>query len=341
MSGFIQKWKYFHEGKLSKSHAKAFLVYLNSPDGKNEFQRLLKLVWESEITSDTADAVLSFKKERIKGEEEQKKTNKQTPNLRRYLPRIYSWTRYAAAVLIFFLMFQEWGFLPRYSTASKMEELNLDSSWITKSNPKGIKSKILLPDSSRVFLNAGSEIKYRRNFTVNRQVVLNGEAFFEVEKRHEMPFTVQAAYVTTVVLGTSFNVNTNLSESIEVALATGKIQVRNEQTGKNMQLVPGEGSLVPAGSQPMRKIDIDPTKISLWKEGILHFDREPFQSILKKLENWYDVEISVDGKLPNDRCSGTFQKNAYLSDVLNVLSHAVRFDFELDGKNVSIYPSPN
>ncbi|MDN3690301.1 FecR family protein [Cyclobacterium jeungdonense] len=341
MSGFIQKWKDFHEGKLSKRHAKAFLEYLNSPDGKKEFQQLLKLVWDSEITSDKTDAVLPSKPEGQKGDDEQKKTNKQLPKFQRNSPWIYSWIRYAAAVVIFLLMLQEWGFLPRYSAVPIANELDSESSWITKSNPKGIKSKILLPDSSRVFLNAGSEIKYPRNFTMNRLVILNGEAFFEVEKRKEMPFTVQAAHVTTTVLGTSFNINTNSLESIEIALATGKIRVKNEQTGKNMQLVPGEGSLVPSGSKPMQKMDIDPKKISLWKEGILYFDKESFQSILKKLENWYDVKISVNGNFPNDQFSGTFQKKAYLSDVLNVLSHAMHFDYELDGKKVSIYPSPS
>lgn len=342
MKGFTKKWKDFQEGKLSRSGAKAFLEYLHSPDGKKAYQHLLESIWETEIESGSTDAYLPSKPRYPKEEEDQKKTNRPFHNFPGNSPRIiYRWIRYAAAVLIVLLLFREWGYLPPYALEPIAKESDSESTWITKSNPKGVKSKILLPDSSRVFLNAGSEIRYPRNFTTNRHVVLKGEAFFEVEKSGEMPFIVQASHATTTVLGTSFNVTTHSPESIEIALATGKLRVRNEQTGINMQLAPGEGSLVPSGSQPMQKMEIDPKKISLWKEGILHFDKEPFQSILKKLENWYDVEIVVTGNLPNDRCSGTFQKNAYLADVLNVLGHSMRFDFELTGKNVSIYPSPS
>ncbi|WP_162339460.1 FecR family protein [Cyclobacterium salsum] len=341
MKGFNKKWKDFQEGKLSRSGAKAFLEYLHSPDGKKAYQQLLELVWENETDSVSTDTLLPSKPPFPEEEEDQKKTNKPSRNLPDNSLRIYRWIRYAAVVLIVLLLFREWGYLPPYAAEPIAEELDSESNWITRSNPKGVKSKILLPDSSRVFLNASSEINYPRNFTNNRQVRLKGEAFFEVEKSGEMPFIVQASHATTTVLGTSFNVRTHSPESIEIALATGKLRVRNEQTGTNMQLAPGEGSLVHSGSQPMQKMDVDPKKISLWKEGILHFEKEPFQSILKKLENWYDVEIAVNGNFPNDRCSGTFQKNAYLTDVLNVLGHSMRFDFELTGKNVSIYPSPS
>ncbi|WP_162415692.1 FecR family protein [Cyclobacterium roseum] len=341
MKGFTKKWNDFQEGKLSRSGAKAFLEYLHSPDGKKAYQQLLESIWETEIDPGRTDAYLPSIPQYPKEEEDQKKTNRQVRDFPGNSPRIYRWIRYAAAVLIVLLMFREWGYLPPYEGEPIATELDSELNWITKSNPKGVKSKILLPDSSRVFLNASSEINYPRNFTKNRQVKLKGEAFFEVEKSGERPFTVQASHATTTVLGTSFNVTTHSPESIEIALATGKLRVRNERTGINMQLAPGEGSVVPSGSQPMQKMDIDPRKISLWKEGILHFDKEPFQSILIKLENWYDVEIAVNGNFPNDRCSGTFRKNAYLTDVLNVLGHSMRFDFELTGKNVSIYPSPS
>lgn len=72
MKGFNQKWKDFHEGKLSRSHAKAFLEYLNSPDGKEDFQQLLKSVWESETRSDSAMDTSPTKQIPQKGDNEQK-----------------------------------------------------------------------------------------------------------------------------------------------------------------------------------------------------------------------------------------------------------------------------
>lgn len=340
MKGFNQKWKDFHEGKLSRSHAKAFLEYLNSPDGKEDFQQLLKSVWESETRSDSAMDTSPTKQIPQKGDNEQKKTSEQNRIPSWKFPQIYTLVRYAASFLLLIFMLRELGLLKR-STADQKEIHTLaEATWITKSNPKGIKSKILLPDSSQVFLNTVSEIKYPRNFNENRRVIVDGEAFFEVKRKMGMPFTVQAAHVTATVLGTSFNVNTQSPQSTEITLATGEISIRNDQSGKELLLSPGEGSVVSTGNEPMQKFDIELNKISLWREGILHFDKEPFQEILIKLENWYDVEISVNGHFPEEKCSGTFEKNAYLSDVLNVLGHSMKFDYELNGKAVSIYPSP-
>ncbi|MFO7824126.1 MAG: DUF4974 domain-containing protein [Cyclobacterium sp.] len=339
MKDFTQKWKQFHEGKLSGTDAKSFLEHLNSPEGKVDFQKLLKMIWEAENVPERNESTPAGKSSNLNSFNRQKKREE----LKNHKPgkqlSVLTWIRYAASLIAIILILKEWGLINPNSSQQGNFPLVKETEWVIKSNPKGIKSRILLPDSSLVFLNADSQIRYPRDFTINRRVILTGEAFFDVRKREGKPFYVQAGPVSTTVLGTSFNVNTDYLESIEIALATGKVRILNENTGKDILLQPGEAGKISRTTQSIQIFDVDPSKISLWKEGILHFDKEPFQLVIKKLENWYGVQISVKGEIPNELCSGTFQKKAYLSDVLNVLGHSLRFEFDLNGKNVAIYPS--
>ncbi|MBD3628828.1 FecR family protein [Cyclobacterium sp.] len=338
MKDFIQKWKKFHKGKLSRSDAASFLAYLNSPEGKSDFQQMLKMIWEAENKADQANLRSSPNHPVLKVSSRQKKTGSLSQQNNRKVRHVFTWIRYTACLVAILMIAKEWGIFKNWPQGQEDPPPVKETAWITKSNPKGVKSKILLPDSSWVFLNADSRIRYIRDFAKNRKVILTGEAFFDVKKKAGLPFYVQAGQVTATVLGTSFNINTEYLESIEIALATGKIRILNEQTGKDILLQPGKAGKISKNTQSMEIIDVDPDKISLWKEGILHFEKEPFQLVIKKLENWYGVSISVEGELPNDLCTGTFQRKAYLSDVLKVLGHALQFDYDLNGKNVAIYP---
>ena len=339
MKSFNQNWKDFHEGKLSKSQAREFITYLETPKGKRDFQHLLKMVWLAESNRRQKGVGLPAKPEPPEPGKWAKGSAKPPGKQRSGTHRqVATWLRYAASLVFFLLMLREVGFMDEAVEVQKNSSKNEQTAWVIKSNPKGRKSKIVLPDSSLVFLNAGSELSYPRNFTENRQVRLSGEAFFEVKQDKQRPFVVKAAHVTTTVLGTSFNINTAYMESTEIALATGKISIRNDFTGKDMFLRPGEASLVSKEARPMKKFPVDPAKISLWTKGVLHFEKEPFALVKNKLENWYGVEIAVKGPVPEVTCSGMFEKQAYLSDVLAVLAHSMRFSFDIDGKKVVIYP---
>ena len=211
-----------------------------------------------------------------------------------------------------------------------------ETVWVTKSNPKGVKSRILLPDGTRVYLNAESQIKYSNNFIKNRFVILDGEAFFDVIEDKNHPFIVEASHIKTTVLGTSFNVNSHYPESVEIGLATGALKVTNSATGKELLLAPGEASRVVDDNSKMEKNKVEPEQIAQWRKGVLFINNEKFDRVIKKLENWYGVHITVIGDRPTGTCSGTFEKNAYLSNVLNVLAHALNFSYEIDKKQVTI-----
>lgn len=337
MDNFTKKWQDFHEGSLSTKEAVELLHFLESDLGKAKFQKLLKRTWTDQEEEKPIQDNPTFKpiSTSLNSSTTQSKKgdffNKFTTIK---ISRFKTFVKYAACLLAFILILKNLDFLPDF-TGNEIKELP-ETVWISKSNPKGIKSKILLPDSSRVYLNAGSQIKYPDNFIENRHVYLEGEAFFEVYEDKEHPFVVEALHVKTQVLGTSFNINSLYPGSVEIGLATGSIKILNATTGKELLLAPGEGSKIIPANDEMEKYKVDPETISQWKEGILHFNNENFERVIKKLENWYGVQINVTGEIPKGTCNGTFQKHTYLTNVLKVLGHALDFSFDIDKNQVTI-----
>jgi ferric-dicitrate binding protein FerR (iron transport regulator) len=196
-----------------------------------------------------------------------------------------------------------------------------------------------LADSIRVSLNAASLLRYSKNFTENRHVFLEGEAFFDVVEDKNIPFTVETSAVTTKVLGTSPNINFFYPESIELAFVSGALKLMNGISGKELLLSPGEGSNIVSGTGEMDKFQIDPAEIGQWKQGILRFNNDPFDKVINKLETWYGGDITVIGKFPEKTCTGTFQKNTYLSNVLKVFGHALEFSSNINQNQVTIHTS--
>lgn len=337
MDNFTKKWQEFHEGKLSKRGAIEFLHFLESDLGKRSYQNLLKATWAEEDEIKTKKVTQLSKPSRRKFGKEMPSDNNEDFFKSFYSTKVFELKaifKYAACLLALLLVLKNLGLWSGGSEGKNQVEQEM--VWLSKSNPQGIKSKILLPDSSWVYLNAGSEIKYPENFVENRQVLLKGEAFFEVFKDKDHPFTVEAAHIKTQVLGTSFNVNSFFPESVEIGLATGALKIINSSSGEELLLSPGEASSISSDKGEMKKYRVDPKKIAPWKEGILQFSHEDFERVVKKLENWYGVEITIKGVAPSEKCNGDFPKNTYLTNVLNVLGHALNFSFDINKNQVTI-----
>jgi transmembrane sensor len=199
------------------------------------------------------------------------------------------------------------------------------------------KATITLMDGSLVHLNVNSKIRFPVVFASDlRKIELEGEAFFEVARDTLRPFRVYTGRIVTTALGTSFNVNAYDHNRVNVGLSTGAVMVADSLTKQDMRLNPGEGASFLAEAPVLSKHVVDPEKISLWKDGILHFEKIPFKELVGVLETWYGVEIDIKGVMPDDRCSGTFKKNEFLSNVLRVLSHSIGFSYEINGKEVLI-----
>lgn len=324
----------FFDGKLSKEEAASIAKWINSPEGDKELASIAEEIWKNE----TRDLELNPTKSSLDGIQMISNSVPAKPKpIQKNYNRSKIWFSMAAAAALAITFGLP--FLSKvFNTHEVQNATATDKSQIYKATERGQRKVITLPDGSRVTLNAGSNIEYGQDFVTNRTVHLSGEAFFEVVKDSEHPFLVVSQNLSTTALGTSFNIKAYGDTSpIQVSLATGKISVENNLSPSQPIIVePGEAVRFDPKLNSLKKTKIDIKGAISWQEGILNFEKVPFQEILTELERWYGVEFVVKGKssIPALKCSGTFGPNEYLSNVLEALSHSVDFDYQIKDKIV-------
>lgn len=214
---------------------------------------------------------------------------------------------------------------------------------LEKSTSKGQRSSILLRDGSKVTLNSETKIIYDDNFGLNnRRIYLNGEAFFEVTKNRNLPFTVTSEHLVTRALGTSFNVRDYADEAdASIALATGEVKVNRTAVANkdsNVILKPNEQITLDKTSQVWMKTIFDVDRVLSWKENNLYFNDMNLSDIIKTLERWYNVKISVVGngieKLKYEG-TGKFERQS-LENILGALGYTMGFESSVNEKQIII-----
>lgn len=197
----------------------------------------------------------------------------------------------------------------------------------------GEKLRLLLPDKSEVIVNSLSTLSFYSDFGIrNREIELDGEAYFSVAPNRDMPFQVKTGSVVTTALGTAFNAFARDSE-VEISLTEGSVNVANE--AQILSLNPGEmASFHEEHGTDLTKGKFDPVKTTLWKEGKIQFQSKPLQDILKSLEKWYGVQFEINA-YDNRKVTGLFN-NESLEDILTGLGFSLDFDYQINQKNVII-----
>lgn len=157
------------------------------------------------------------------------------------------------------------------------------------STPRGMDFKVILPDSSEVWLNAESTIEFPVAFQQGeRRVLLHGEAYFKVARNEQVPFVVQTDRMKVSVLGTEFNLRAYDTSASSVALVKGSVQVSSDQG--QVLLAPGqEAQCTSEGTVQVH--DIDPYGVTQWVEGLFYFDETPLVEVLKELGRWYNFGV--------------------------------------------------
>ena len=157
--------------------------------------------------------------------------------------------------------------------------------------PRGKTFKIILSDSTEVFLNADSRLIYPSRFTGNeRSVFLEGEAYFHVAKDRQRPFIVRTHNLQTRVLGTEFNVSSYKDAPTQVTLIEGCVEVSDRQHKRTARMQPGEqASLQTDGEFAVQKVDV--SSYVHWREGFFYYDNVNLLDIMKDLGRWYNVTI--------------------------------------------------
>lgn len=215
-------------------------------------------------------------------------------------------------------------------------------SMVVKETPKGQKLTVSLPDGTQINLNSDSRIEFPSRFTGGiREVLLEGEAYFDVEHNINQPFVVRSGDISTIVLGTSFNVNAYAdSPEIQVALVEGKVRVESDQAVQNtVTLNPDEMAVISKESLEIEVSVFNQREIVGWKDGYLYFEKVAFSDIIERLERWYgvDFEISKEAAINSDwRFNGKFQ-NKSLEYILGVFSYPDLFHYKIEDDKVIIY----
>ena len=225
----------------------------------------------------------------------------------------------------------------------------------------GTRTNLLLPDGTSVWLNAGSVLTYPSTFSgPNREVTLEGEAFFDVAKNATHPFIVHASTVNIRVLGTSFDVKayaqdktmetTLIKGSIEVTYRKArivlkpnqKLVVAKEEDTTYLNAAPGRRTLKEGESQvnilkPTYEARTGAIIETSWTDNKLIFQDEAFGDLATQMERWYGVTVTFDRPALRDlRFTGSFQKET-IQQALEALQLTADFKYSINGNQITIY----
>jgi ferric-dicitrate binding protein FerR (iron transport regulator) len=238
------------------------------------------------------------------------------------------------------------------------------------STKNGSKTSLVLPDGTKVWLNASSELTYEKNYGNKlREVTLSGEAYFDVVKNKEKPFIIHTSKMDIKVLGTVFNVKCYPGEkTTETSLVRGSIEVTLKDRVEKIMLKPNEKLIINNADDIAEKNKIISRKVApsktitekpiislthltmlpvdntiietAWVQNRLVFSSETFEEVVLKMERWYNVKIFImDESLKEERLTGNFEKET-IADALNALKLTTKFSYNIVNNNsIQIYKS--
>ncbi|NML39747.1 DUF4974 domain-containing protein [Chitinophaga sp. G-6-1-13] len=194
-----------------------------------------------------------------------------------------------------------------------------DTLYNTMTVPKGGQYKLILPDGSRVWLNAASSLKYPVAFSnKERTVELNGEGYFEVAASAASPFHVKVRNTQIAVLGTSFNVMAYRDESnIQTTLLTGAVKVKQRTIER--QIAPGQQAVVNNENGHISVGETETALATAWKDGQFRFSSNNIPMVLRQISRWYNIDIVYQGSIPQGHITGKVPRNMKLSGVIRIL----------------------
>lgn len=187
--------------------------------------------------------------------------------------------------------------------------------------PRGKVYKLLLKDSTEVWLNADSRLSFPSNFTGSkREVTLDGEAYFKVAHNPQKPFIVHTAHLTTEVLGTEFNIKSFGKENSKVTLINGSVKVQISAIGAEVLMASGDE--VDYKENRYEVNSVDTSYYINWRDGYFYFDNSYLVDILQDLGKWYNifVELEEDEWLRSQRLHFVAEQSEKIDDIVEHLN---------------------
>lgn len=296
-------------GESSSDDILSLSKWLNEDEKNREEFRLLKNYWDADVAFNhlvspafSADKLLRH----INGEN---KHIKQTRLWKRYIPLV------AAVTLLFF-----------FSTAFFFYYANNHASEYYTLLTDEHKSNFTMEDGTVITLNKNSRLSYSDKYgKSNREVKLEGEAYFEVTKDPSKPFQVEMNGASIIVLGTHFNVKADTeSDDITATLVEGSI--RFEGAEQKIEMTPNQQLTFNRSSKKVDVKQVDTDIFTSWKDGLLKYKSISFIELIEELKHVYQVQIEIDAEelmKPTVRVSGTFSREQSIEQILKVISRSL------------------
>lgn len=206
----------------------------------------------------------------------------------------------------------------------------------TLTTPSGGQYMLILPDKTKVWLNAESSISYPSVFAGNeRNVSLVGEAYFEVAKDKQHPFKVKAGAAEVRVLGTHFNIMSYAEEGqTQVSLAEGSVRVDVGNDSKVLK--PGQQASIKAGLNHIAIKNLDMDDVTDWKNGLFQFDNTPLEQVMRQIKRWYSVDVIYQGVKPDLYITGMISRSNNVSKILELIERTGGIDFVIGDKQIIV-----
>lgn len=215
-----------------------------------------------------------------------------------------------------------------------------ESAYSTITCQPGDKSMVILPDSSRVWLNSGSKLVFNNDLKRGkRELFLEGEAYFSVTRDPENPFTVHCGTLSVEVLGTEFDLKAYPGEDIiSTTLIKGSVKISDLEN--QVLLTPNQKLEYHNATRKMTLYELSDTAPETeWKDGRLVFRNESLRELELKLERWFDVDIVLaDEAVKDRRYTGILERESIL-EVMSYFSLAKSVDYKIDGNRVTFFTS--
>jgi ferric-dicitrate binding protein FerR (iron transport regulator) len=213
-----------------------------------------------------------------------------------------------------------------YTTGLKDNIETISYNTLSTANGEQSPYPLILPDGSKVWLNAQSSITFPTAFNGKERIVkITGEALFEVFHNAKQPFKVQTQKQTIEDIGTVFNVNAYADEpATKTTLVAGKVKVND------VFLEPGQQT---DGSH-IRTVNTK--RYTAWKTGDFYFEDDSIQTVMRQLSRWYNIEVSYKGNMPTDGFNARITRSKNISAILQILENTKGVHFKIEGRRITV-----
>lgn len=208
----------------------------------------------------------------------------------------------------------------------------------TLKTARGREFNVTLSDGTKVWLNAESELRYPVKFAGNtRQVYLKGEGYFEVMTDKTKPFLVKSGEHQVKVYGTQFCINTYDESHIQTVLVEGSIGLKSSLKSEENMLKPGQLARADIKSGEVIIKDVNVRSYVAWKDGDFVFEDESLESIMKRLERWYDVKVFFQNpETKTFRFTGDMKRYSKVDDLLYYIENTSAVKFQIKNKAILV-----